>query len=85
MQFLYTWTKWYVHFEVILAEFNFSFSILIPRFSYFLGGMLYIISKLTFINCFQVGNLIEKSRKKYVDKSELKLPLIRIKVISADT
>ncbi|EXB89636.1 Double-strand break repair protein MRE11 [Morus notabilis] len=27
-----------------------------------------------------VGNLIEKSRKKYVDKSELKLPLIRIKV-----
>ncbi len=52
-------------------------------FVLFMVAMCYLFMKtLLYFAFLQVRNLIEKSSKKAVNRSELKLPLVRIKVFS---
>ena len=77
----YIWLIWlplflsYVSFIVLFSGFIYLF--FLGRW----GGGGVIINNVTTLNVFQVRNLIEKTSKKSVNRSELKLPLIRIKVI----
>ena len=71
------------YWQLICTFFYFCLSFYLFYFFLFMVAMCYLFMKtLLYFAFIQVRNLIEKSSKKAVNRSELKLPLVRIKVFS---